>query len=831
DEEAEKKAARKAKEENIKREREEKEAKAARLLIEKREKEDAQRQARQNKEEKQRREKEEKEALEARLKQDKEEKENLLKQEKEERSAAKAELEKASKEKKKEKPPKPKAESSKKVKTVKIRGTVSSKYSPVSGINLTIEPGGYQAETDEKGRYFFNDIPENSRYIIKPYSQDMSFEPENAIFEDVKSNITQDFIPYISIEGETFYEGKPISDVAVFFNDVKITETNKFGKFRIYPVEYNSQVSISVSKAGYPFYPLSFSVKKADKNYDGLKFFVYYTISGKITMSDRTSGLSNAEIEISGSTNAVITTDFSGNFSIQGLEAGGTYKITPKTGGYKFVPSNRDYVLLKENHVSQNFTAAKEAYNITGSVTIGGKPVKNATISITRRALKYFTDNEGNFEIKGLDYGGPYTVTVQSKEHQYEPIVIDTLKEDMKIEFSTDLFLSGVVMSDGRPIPGVTVDVNGSKYKTDENGRYTIKGLKYNGAYLLSLQAKGLLFDPFQKEYSGLHKSVQNEVFEASVVLSGRITSGGRPLEGAEVVLGGIGMEPKTYKTDANGYYTISGAKVGRDYYLEPQLEGYSFTPAKKEYVGLSEGKLSENFKAVEKGGAAASEGVELPASLSPQAQPSQQEPILPLQSLQPSPKSLEESAAEIKIYSLKGFVYNAFQRGVKGAVLKTSDGLSVATDSKGAYKIDGLKSGVKTSVTPQSEEYNFYPEVFAVSFKGNSNFNDVFAYPKKIVKPVAFIYGGTDSVVSSKSPEVEIVAVSNESGKISVQVINEKDNPVSKFEIDSQANKPAVIKWDLALSSKKKVPAGEYTAVLNGAGFYDEIVSFKFVK
>ncbi|MDR2191934.1 MAG: carboxypeptidase regulatory-like domain-containing protein, partial [Endomicrobium sp.] len=401
-------------------ERQAKEEKEARKAKIKQEQEDRER-AEKEKEDKERQAKEEKEARKAKIKQEQEDRERAEKeredkerQDREEKEARESKIKqkKVSETKNKEKPAI--KESGKKVKTVKIKGTIAGKYSAAAGVELTVEPGGYKTETDEKGKYSFDDIPENSRYVVKPRSSDILFEPESAVFEDVKSNITQDFTPYIAIEGETFFEGKHISDVSVFLNDSKMTETNQFGKFKIYPVEYNAPANIRVSQEGYSFYPLIFTLKKADKNYDGVNFFVHYSISGKITMAGTNSGLSNAEIEIRGSSRTTIMSDFAGNFSIQGLEAAGSYKITPKMGGYTFTPPSRDYVSLRENFISQNFTAAKETFDISGSVTLGGKPVKTAVVSITRRALKYFTNDDGYFEIKGLDYGKSYVITVQS---------------------------------------------------------------------------------------------------------------------------------------------------------------------------------------------------------------------------------------------------------------------------------------------------------------------------------------------------------------------------------------------------------------------------------
>jgi hypothetical protein len=488
---------------------------------------------------------------------------------------------------------KPKKVSSAKEKMVKVRGKIECKAGRLKGIELSMSHG-FSAKTDEKGRYEFI-VPADKRYTLTANSPDFYFEPQKVVYDGLKSNVVQDFVPYITIEGEVFAEGKGIPDVQINMNGAQVTSTNQFGRYKIEKIEYGSPVSIIASKNGLNFYPGSLQIAAVVKNLENANFTVSYSVAGKISTQIGNMVLGNVVIEVSGSTKTSVSTDFSGNFMLLGLAQGGYFEITPKAGGYSFTPPSRNYFNMRESFVGQNFSAVKETYVVKGNVNVGGKPIRNAAVSISKRPLKYYTDDEGDFYIANLDYGGPYVLNALSADLEFEPITIELLEKDTTVEFSTDISLGGIVVSGNNPLKGIIVDVNGKKHKTDEEGRYLITGLKYNGDYLLSLSAPGIIFNPSQKEYTGVKKSILNETFNASAIINGRVTYNEKPFAGASIK---ISDDPKEYKSDSNGYFLIKDLKLGEDYVLEISTLGYKFDPPKREYKNLSVSKMTENFKA-----------------------------------------------------------------------------------------------------------------------------------------------------------------------------------------------------------------------------------------
>lgn len=891
-----------------------------------------------------------------------EKKERKKEDKKEEKAAAPAEVKAPKKEKEQA------VQQKDKTKYVKIRGYVGTKTIPIANINLTLEPGGHKAVTDAKGRYSFDSVPENPRYLLKPHTADFNTEPSESILNDVSSNITQDFAANVWLEGEVLAEGKPVSNAVIQLNGVQAATTNNFGKFRIEKVEYGIPVTVSAVKAGYTFYPPSEDIPNITANNDDFNFYVAFSIAGRVTIQGSGLGLGNIDVEISGSTNTVISTDYGGNFLIQGLEQGGNFTITPKAGGYAFHPPSREFSALKSNFVSQNFAAIKETYTIKGNVNFGRKPVKNAIISITKRALKYFTDENGNFEIASLDYGGPYILTVESRDYQFEPIVIDVLKENITVDFSNDISLGGRIMSGETPLANITVDVNGKKEKTDADGRYIIKGLRYDGDYLLTVSAPGMMFVPAQKEYKQVKKSMLSENIEGSLVVSGRITLDNKGLEDVTVIVSG---DSETYQTDANGYYFISNLKYGKDYAVEIVSPGYKFDPPKREYQKIVKARMSENYQATPIGhtikGTVTAEGrslkrvpVLLEGASKKQAltndegefvfeglapakryklsvfskiykfeSPSgiidnlegdtvinleygkvvvpssvtapRSEEILdiekdqakqitftvtgkvtaagePLQNaviasrlgealtnengeytvsvqsgesikIEPSlsgyvfaPQNAVlndikgdrkniDFTAEMKLHRLTGYVVNNALKGVKGVEISDlNSGAIFITNVKGFYDMPDINHKEKNIIVPESERYNFFPEMLEVSLENDAEAQDIYAYPKKIKRAEAFVYGGTQGRIEIEKNVLSIVMISPEEGRVSVTITDAAGNAVKEFLTDISADLVASIDWDGVTSFGNLTDPGEHYVIIDGAGFKEETVKFEII-
>lgn len=125
-----------------------------------------------------------------------------------------------------------------------------------------------------------------------------------------------------------------------------------------------------------------------------------YSISGTV------AGVSGDSVVLSGSVNAAITTDSSGNYSFSGVP-NGSYVVTPGAIGYVINPSSQNVTVNGANVSSVNFTGSSLSYSISGVIT-GGAGV---TVTLAGAANATTTaDSSGSYSFGGL-VNGSYTIT------------------------------------------------------------------------------------------------------------------------------------------------------------------------------------------------------------------------------------------------------------------------------------------------------------------------------------------------------------------------------------------------------------------------------------
>lgn len=175
----------------------------------------------------------------------------------------------------------------------------------------------------------------------------------------------------------------------------------------------NGTYTLTATKlpTGYSCQPQTVTLSGADQT--GKDFIAYgnYSISGNVSFNG--SALPGVAIKITGtllpSLGITLTTDLSGNYSIPYLGPG-TYTLTPSLSGYTFIPSSQSVSIVNGNQ-TQNFTAAKQTYSISGNITKCGSPDPEVTVKATGNNLtkSATTNSYGNYTITDLS-NGTYTV-------------------------------------------------------------------------------------------------------------------------------------------------------------------------------------------------------------------------------------------------------------------------------------------------------------------------------------------------------------------------------------------------------------------------------------
>jgi hypothetical protein len=100
---------------------------------------------------------------------------------------------------------------------------------------------------------------------------------------------------------------------------------------------------------------------------------VAYSITGRVQRADG-SGIAGALVTLTGSQNASVTTDGTGDYAFSGVVGGLNYAVVAVAAGFTFVPDTLTYTNLSANATGQNFVGTAEVIpNLRLSLLPGGR--------------------------------------------------------------------------------------------------------------------------------------------------------------------------------------------------------------------------------------------------------------------------------------------------------------------------------------------------------------------------------------------------------------------------------------------------------------------------
>lgn len=198
-----------------------------------------------------------------------------------------------------------------------------------------------------------------------------------------------------------------------------------------------------------------------------------------------------------------------------------------------------------------------------------GLPLTDIQVKVTgTKEITIKTDRNGNYIAYNLPAGGNYTITpfkagfVFSPQNKiYTNLTSSKINENFAVSERT-YSISGKIIVGGKPSKGEVVMINTRvvKYFTNDDGEYFIDNLPYEGPYIVTVESNKFVFEPFKIEQ--LDRDIVYN-FEQSIKARGYVTSLGMGIADVE-----IAVNNKRYKTDANGFYEISGLATNGSYIL-----------------------------------------------------------------------------------------------------------------------------------------------------------------------------------------------------------------------------------------------------------------------
>ncbi len=225
-----------------------------------------------------------------------------------------------------------------------------------------------------------------------------------------------------------------------------------------------------------------------------------YSASGTISPIAVGAGTT---IALTGSINAAVSADASGNYIFSGL-TNGSYVVTPSKTGYAFSPSSRNLTLNGSSVPGQNFSATAvppQTYSISGGITNGA----GATVVLSgQSSARTTTDSSGNYSFAGLS-NGSYNDHPSKSGYTFSPATLtanisgaNRSGENFTATANTQGYSISGSLSPSANGAGATLTLGGGSTATvtaDGSGNYGFGGLA-NGTYKVTPSKTGYTFTP-----------------------------------------------------------------------------------------------------------------------------------------------------------------------------------------------------------------------------------------------------------------------------------------------------------------------------------------------
>lgn len=241
-----------------------------------------------------------------------------------------------------------------------LTGQITDQGGGVSGVTVRLvekfsgSPIGTRT-TGPDGTYAFNDL-NRGIYTVTPSLDGYDFSPISPDVTIINADVIQNFtaVPLYNVTGQ-ITDTAPVPDVTVNLSGgiSRSTKTDEFGMYSFEGLRSDDTYTITPSKRGYVFTPVSKTSPFDDLNFGAQKLL---SISGNITLPDGSLNYYPINLYRSGALLYTTTTDNTGYYEFTEL-VNGHYSVSPSAGEYQFDIDSISIGLNGSDAANQNFRA------------------------------------------------------------------------------------------------------------------------------------------------------------------------------------------------------------------------------------------------------------------------------------------------------------------------------------------------------------------------------------------------------------------------------------------------------------------------------------------
>lgn len=248
-----------------------------------------------------------------------------------------------------------------------ISGIVTNNSgTPMPSVIMT-RTNGANVVTDSKGAYTFPAVPPGTYTIaplITPALQGVTFTPASQGVAVGGSNLTN-----INFQASFTVTGKVVNSSGTGLGSILVSRISSGGAvvnvftdangnyifMQVRSGSYTIAPQTTTGTAGMTFFPTATSITVKTNNLTNINFSAFFTVSGKVTISNGVTGIANVLVRLgTTSSSTSVLTDANGNYKFTGVRSG-SYTITPTQSGKTFNPVSRSITVANTNLSSLNF--------------------------------------------------------------------------------------------------------------------------------------------------------------------------------------------------------------------------------------------------------------------------------------------------------------------------------------------------------------------------------------------------------------------------------------------------------------------------------------------
>lgn len=473
--------------------------------------------------------------------------------------------------------------------TYNISGSITLNGSALQGIlvnasgsNTTNSFSTYRSlTTNANGYYLIPEINSGSDVTITPQSQIYEFNPEQQIFNNITSNMTQDFTAQImqtySVSGFIMYNNSPLANVTVSTGQFQaISDLNGY---YVLNLPHNHDYAITATKNGWSFNPASLPIYNLQANTTNntfiatpWKYMIYGSTGTPQTLINITSSLGNNY--------PMVTSNDQGDYQVTGIFYNDTITLTPAKAGYTFSPANQTFTNIQAN-TPFNFIANLINYTVSGTIIENNIPLSNVTINYGSSSTT--TNANGQYSVS-IPWHTNVTIIPLKIGYKFSPTQVsyNQIEQNQLCNFTATALaqysVSGyVTKSDNSPLSNCQITIGNATNSTDANGFYSLTIYESDTPLQIIPLKIGYTFSPSVIHHNNLTNNLINQNFTATpanYTVSGSIT--GTP----SVLLTLSGDLNSTNTSDTNNNYSFSNIPFESNITISPTKAHYHFTPA-----------------------------------------------------------------------------------------------------------------------------------------------------------------------------------------------------------------------------------------------------------